>query len=236
MTLKLEIWKNQNELYNRAVEIISEQLMSGAKTFGLATGGTMIPLYKNLRNSKLDFSHCQSVNLDEYVGVSKDHPESYYTFMRSHLFDAKPFKVTNIPDGVAEDIQKESKAYENLLKSLTVDLQILGVGENGHIGFNEPGTAFTSETHVVELTTSTREANARFFQSIEEVPKLAITMGISSILRAECILLLAIGEKKRPAIEALLKGKITEDIPVTSILQHSNVILLTDLSIEEEGT
>ncbi|WP_328162598.1 glucosamine-6-phosphate deaminase [Cytobacillus praedii] len=233
MAIKLEIIQNQEQLYSRAVDIISNHLKNGADTFGLATGGTMLPLYENLRNSTLDFSHCQSVNLDEYVGIPKDHPESYHSYMKRQLFDAKPFKAANIPNGEARDIQKEANAYEELLKSLTVDLQIVGVGENGHIGFNEPGTPFGSESHVVELAESTREANARFFNSIEEVPKKAITMGISTILRAKSILLIAIGEKKRFALEALLNGEITEEIPVTSLLQHQNVIVLTDLNIDD---
>ncbi|WP_419392846.1 glucosamine-6-phosphate deaminase [Cytobacillus praedii] len=233
MAIKLEIIQNQEQLYKRAVDIISNHLKNGADTFGLATGGTMLPLYENLRNSTLDFSHCQSVNLDEYVGIPKDHPESYHSYMKRQLFDAKPFKAANIPNGEAQDIQKEANAYEELVKSLTVDLQIVGVGENGHIGFNEPGTPFGSESHVVELAESTREANARFFNSIEEVPKKAITMGISTILRAKSILLIAIGEKKRFALEALLNGEITEEIPVTSLLQHQNVIVLTDLNIDD---
>lgn len=229
MANKFEVWLNPDELYNRAVDVILTQLQEGATTFGLATGGTMIPLYEKLRNSSLDFSHCQSVNLDEYVGIPQDHSESYYTFMKNQLFEAKPFQATNLPNGEAKDVHEEASRYESLLKSLNLDVQLLGVGENGHIGFNEPGTSFTSETHVVELTSSTREANARFFNSIDEVPKEAITMGISSILRANCILLIAVGERKRAAIEALVKGEVTEDIPVTSLCNHPNVIVLTDL-------
>ncbi|WP_313892139.1 glucosamine-6-phosphate deaminase [Psychrobacillus sp.] len=231
MAIKFEVWQNPDELYNRAVDVISTQLQDGATTFGLATGGTMIPLYKKLRNSSLDFSHCQSVNLDEYVGIPQDHSESYYTFMKNQLFEAKPFQTTNLPNGEATDVHEEANRYESLLKSLNLDVQLLGVGENGHIGFNEPSTPFASETHVVELTSSTREANARFFNSIDEVPKEAITMGISSILRANCILLIAVGEKKRAAIEALVKGEVTEDIPVTSLCNHPNVIVLTDLNV-----
>lgn len=231
MTLNLEVWEDKDDLYSRAEELFSAQLKNGATTFGLATGGTMIPLYEKLRNSSLNFSHCKSVNLDEYVGIPQGHPESYYTFMQNHLFKAKPFKATYIPDGVAEDVHAEALRYEDLLKSLTVDMQLLGVGVNGHIGFNEPGTSFHSETDVVELTVSTRSANARFFDTIDEVPKQAITMGIASIMRAKCILLIAVGEEKRTAIKALLRGVITEDIPVTRLCNHPNVIVLTDLKM-----
>ena len=231
MTINLEVWQDKDALYNRAQEIFAEQLHNGATTFGLATGGTMIPLYEKLRNSSLDFSHCTSVNLDEYVGLPQSHPESYYTFMQQQLFGAKPFKATNLPNGEAEDVHAEAIRYENLLKSLTVDMQLLGVGVNGHIGFNEPGTSFDSETAVADLAESTRSANARFFDSIDEVPKQAITMGISSIMRAKSILLIAVGEDKRAAIEALLKGDVTEEIPVTRLCNHPNVIVLTDLQM-----
>lgn len=230
MAIKLEVIKNLDMLYNHAVSIIAAQLKNGSTTFGLATGGTMIPLYNKLRESELDFTDCQSFNLDEYVGISQEHPESYKTFMKEHLFNAKPFGVSNLPNGDAEDIQKEACRYEELLDSFTLDFQLLGIGENGHIGFNEPGTAFSSKTHIVELTSSTREANARFFNSLNEVPQKTITMGISTILRANCILLIAVGEKKRSAIEALLKGRVTEEIPVTSLCEHPNVTVLTDLS------
>ncbi|MFJ7827788.1 glucosamine-6-phosphate deaminase [Psychrobacillus sp. NPDC096623] len=231
MTINLEVWEDKDALYNRAEKIFAAQLKNGATTFGLATGGTMIPLYEKLRNSSLDFSHCTSVNLDEYVGLPKSHPESYYTFMQKHLFEAKPFKSTNVPNGEAEDVHAEATRYENLLKSLTIDMQLLGIGVNGHIGFNEPGTSFESETAVAQLTDSTRSANARFFDSIDNVPKEAITMGISSIMRAKLILLIAVGEGKRAAIEALLKGDVTEEIPVTRLHDHPNVIVLTDLKM-----
>ncbi|WP_277586129.1 6-phosphogluconolactonase [Psychrobacillus antarcticus] len=234
MTLNLEVWEDRDALYNRALEIFSSELKNGATTFGLATGGTTIPLYEKMRNSSLDFSHCTSVNLDEYVGIPQGHSQSYYTFMQQHLFEAKPFNTTYIPNGEAENVDAEAKRYEDLLKSLTVDMQLLGVGVNGHIGFNEPGTSFQSETDVVELTVSTRSANARFFDTMDEVPKQAITMGIASIMRANYILLIAVGEEKRPAIEALIKGDITEDIPVTRLCNHPNVIVLTDLKISKD--
>lgn len=232
MTIQLLSIQNIDQLYEKAFSILKEQQNTGAKNFGLATGGTMIPLYKYIRNSALDFSHCNSVNLDEYVGLPKSHPQSYFSFMRKHVFNTKPFGITYLPNGETANPEEEAKRYETTLKSLEIDLQLLGVGENGHIGFNEPGTSFTSETHVVTLTNSTRKANARFFHTIDDVPRKAITMGIASIMRAKQILLIAVGAKKRPAIQALLHGEITEMIPVTVLKKHGNVIVLTDLGFK----
>ncbi|MEG0471550.1 MAG: glucosamine-6-phosphate deaminase [Solibacillus sp.] len=227
--VKIEVIEDLGQLYTRAVEIIAEQLNDGAKVFGLATGGTMLPLYENIRKSDLDFSQCTSFNLDEYVGLAQEHPESYHSYMKEQLFDYKPFKQSFLPDGQSPHSDAEAQRYENLLKENRQDFQLLGLGENGHIGFNEPGTSFTSETHVVQLEQSTREANARFFHSIDEVPNYAITMGIHSILRAKTILVIALGEKKRAALEALKSGSQTEQIPVTSLQTHHNVIVLTDI-------
>lgn len=229
--LEVETIENLEALYDRAFMIVKEAVEAGSRNFGLATGGTMLPLYDRIRNSKLDFTKCQSVNLDEYVGLPKTHPESYIAFMKQQLFHEKPFKKSNLPDGEAIDPSAEAARYEELLKQLTLDFQLLGVGENGHIGFNEPGTSFDSETHIVKLADSTRLANARFFHSLDEVPTEAITMGIASIMRAKQILLIAVGEKKRMALEALMKGEVTESIPVTILKNHPNVIVLTDLAI-----
>lgn len=231
MTINVQVIKNQDELYTRALEVFEEQLASGAKTFGLATGGTMLPLYEKIRASNLDFTACNSFNLDEYVGLPASHSESYISFMTNNLFQAKPFANSALPNGEAVDAIEEAEAYEAKLKEAALDFQLLGIGENGHIGFNEPGTSFDSTTHVVELTQSTREANARFFDSIDDVPTEAITMGIASILRAKTILLIAIGEKKRQALTALINGEMTESIPVTALKNHSHVIVLTDLDI-----
>jgi len=231
MTIQLESIQNIDQLYDRAFSILEEQKNNGAKTFGLATGGTMLPLYERIRKSTIDFSNCKSVNLDEYVGLPKEHSQSYISFMKKQLFDTKPFEVSYLPNGEAEKPEEEAARYENVLKSLDLDFQLLGLGENGHIGFNEPGTSFRSETHVVTLTDSTKRANARFFNSIDEVPTQAITMGIGSIMRAHQILLIAVGEKKRAAIQALMNGDMTEDIPVTVLKEHDNVIVLTDLIV-----
>lgn len=231
MSIKLEVIPNLDELYTRGMELFKEAKENGATTFGLATGGTMIPLYEKICASDLDFSTCESFNLDEYVGLPATHPESYVSFMKTNLFNQKPFAKSTLPNGEAKDAQAEAVAYEQKLQAATLDFQLLGIGENGHIGFNEPGTPFESPTHVVTLTESTREANARFFNSIDEVPTEAITMGISSILRAKQIVLIAVGEKKRAALEAFIHGKKTIDVPVTALQNHADVIVLTDLTI-----
>lgn len=231
MTIHVEIIKDTDLLYAKGLAIIEDALNNGATTFGLATGGTMLPLYEKIRASSIDFSKCVSFNLDEYVGLPVTHQESYRTFMQTNLFDAKPFAKSILPDGLATDPTKEAAAYEEKLQNANLNFQLLGIGENGHIGFNEPGTSFDSKTHVVELTPSTRQANARFFNSIDEVPTHAITMGISSILKADTILLIAVGDKKRQALEALLKGDKTTDVPVTALQDHQHVIILTDLDI-----
>lgn len=231
MTIKIEIIQDLDNLYTRALEIMEAELAKGSTTFGLATGGTMEPLYEKLRVSSLDFSECTSFNLDEYVGLPTSHPESYFSFMKKQLFNVKPFAHSYLPNGQALDVDLEARNYEEKLNHSLLDFQLLGVGVNGHIGFNEPGTSFHSVTHVVELTESTRKSNARFFASIEEVPKRAITMGICSILKARSILVIAIGEQKRYALEQLLKGEKTEQVPVTALIDHPNVMVLTNIQI-----
>lgn len=231
MSIKLEIIKNEDALYTRALEIFQNELAKGSKTFGLATGGTMVPLYEKMTASDIDFSNCNSFNLDEYVGLPATHPESYVSFMTTNLFSKKPFAHSELPNGEAADPVAEAAEYEEKLKNAELDFQLLGIGENGHIGFNEPGTPFDAPTHVVELTQSTREANARFFNSIDEVPTKAITMGISSIARAKTVLLIAVGEKKREALNALINGEATVDVPVTALKNHEDFIVLTDLDL-----
>lgn len=232
MGLTVKTFDNTDALYEYASQFLQQKVKEGAKTFGLATGGTMQPLYKNLRESDVDFSQSVSFNLDEYIGLPENHPEGYFTYMHKELFDEKPFAKSYIPNGLAEDAEGEAEKYNELLAEQQVDIQLLGVGENGHIGFNEPGTPFTEKTHVVTLTPSTREANARFFASIDEVPMKAITMGIDNIMQAKEVLIIAVGEKKRAALEALLKGEQTTEWPITALQQHPNTIVLTDLTID----
>lgn len=210
----------KNELENNELDVI-----------GLATGSTMIPVYEKLVESDLDFSNVTTFNLDEYVGMAEDNPNGYAYFMKEHLFGHKKFKKTNTLNGMAENLEEECEVFEKLLEQNPLDLQLLGVGENGHIAFNEPGTSFESVTHVANLTESTLGVNSRFFDNDEEIPNTALTMGIKSILRAKKIVLLAFGEKKRTAIEKLLEGSVTAEWPITKLLHHDDVTVITDLTI-----
>jgi len=231
--VRLKRFSSIDDLYAQAVATIVEAKNNGATTFGLATGGTMEPLYAKICKTDLDFSHCISFNLDEYVGLEATHEQSYAYYMNKHLFQQKPFRASYLPNGLAADPLVEVARYEALLQQYPLDFQLLGIGQNGHIGFNEPGTSFASLTHLVTLEESTRQANARFFSSIDEVPTQAYTMGIQSIMRAKCILLIAVGETKREVLERMLASDYTEDVPASVLSKHPNVIILTDLQEEE---
>ncbi|MDR3156589.1 MAG: glucosamine-6-phosphate deaminase [Lactobacillales bacterium] len=200
----------------------------GAKVFGLATGSTPIELYRELRESRMDFSNLISINLDEYVGLDGKDKQSYRTFMYEQLFCAKPFKESFVPNGKASDLVVETKRYDEILQKYPIDLQILGIGNNGHIGFNEPGTSFSSMTHIVKLTDSTIQANQHFFEKQEDVPTMAISMGIKSITDAKKILLLAWGEAKADAIKAMIEGEMTEEVPASVLQRHSDVVVIVD--------
>lgn len=202
---------------------------------GLATGSTPLGTYSYLtrdhQENGTSYQEVTTFNLDEYVGLSSDHPQSYRYFMDRYLFQGIdiPKKNTYIPNGEAKNLEEECKRYETLLATKgPIDLQLLGIGRNGHIGFNEPGTPFDSKTHVVELTQSTREANKRFFHSVEEVPTHAITMGIASILASKEILLLVSGEKKARIVHDLFTKEKTEQIPATVLKDHPNVTVIAD--------
>ncbi|KXT72376.1 Glucosamine-6-phosphate deaminase [Streptococcus sp. DD10] len=211
-----------------AFEILKEKLEAGAKVLGLATGSSPIEFYRQVTASDLDFKELISVNLDEYVGLSADNNQSYHYFMKENLFHAKPFKVSYLPNGLAENPEEEVQRYNQILAEHPVDLQILGVGRNGHIGFNEPGTSFESETHLVDLQQSTIEANSRFFERIEDVPTQALSMGIKNILAAKTIVLFAYGKSKADAIKGMVEGPVTEDLPASSLQNHDDVIIIAD--------
>lgn len=221
-----------------ANELLKQIISNNKSVLGLATGGTMVGVYEQLVNlikiNKLDLSEITTFNLDEYIGIDSDHPESYYTYMHdilfNHLSSLNEEKI-HLPHGSANDLNSEVERYENLIdKEGPMDVQILGIGENGHIGFNEPGTSFDSLTSVVDLTESTIEANSRYFENKEEVPKQAISMGIQSILKAKRIILLAFGPKKAEAIQKLLSGEITTDLPASALYNHPNVEIIVDNS------
>lgn len=221
-----------------ANELLKQIITDNKSVLGLATGGTMVGVYEQLVNlikiNKLDLSNITTFNLDEYIGIDSNHPESYYTYMHdilfNHLSSWNEEKI-HLPHGSANDLNSEVERYENLIdKEGPMDIQILGIGENGHIGFNEPGTSFDSLTSVVDLTESTIEANSRYFETKEEVPKQAISMGIQSILKAKRIILLAFGPKKAEAIQKLLSGETTTDLPASALYNHPNVEIIVDNS------
>ena len=228
MNMKVIKVKDQVEGGKIAFDILKEKLANGAKTLGLATGSSPLEFYKEIVESDLDFTNLTSVNLDEYVGLDGDNPQSYRHFMQEHLFNQKPFKESYLPSGVRDHAEAEVVRYNQILAAHPVDLQILGIGRNGHIGFNEPGTSFDSETHLVELDQSTIEANARFFDKIEDVPTQAISMGIKNILDAKSIILFAYGKSKAKAIAGTVAGPITESLPASSLQNHDDVTIIAD--------
>lgn len=226
-TIKVIKVKDKNEGGKKAYELIKEAVQSGAEVFGLATGSTPETLYKELRSSELDFSDKTAINLDEYIGLSEDHPQSYHTFMKEHLFDSKPFKQTFMPDGLGDE-HTEPENYDKIIAEHPIDVQILGIGTNAHIGFNEPGTSFDSKTHKVSLTQATIDANKRYFDSEEEVPRYAFSMGIQSIMSAKKIILMAYGENKAKAIANTVHGPVTEDVPSSILQTHPDVVIIVD--------
>ena len=228
--------KDYNDMSKKAANILSAQvIMKPDCVLGLATGSTPIGTYDQLvewyNKGDLDFSEVTTVNLDEYKGLPRTNDQSYYYFMHQHLFDRVNIdpERTNVPNGMEPDAEKECGRYEELIRSLGgVDLQLLGLGHNGHIGFNEPGEAFEKETHCVDLTESTIEANKRFFASADDVPKQAYTMGIKTIMQAKKILLIAGGEEKAEALKNSLYGPITPSVPASILQLHNDVTVIAD--------
>ena len=220
--------KDAEEGGKKAFELIKEGIENGAQVLGLATGSTPETLYQEMVKSDVDFSNCVSINLDEYIGLSGDNDQSYRYFMNSHLFNQKPFKATYVPNGKAEDLAAECRHYEEILANHPIDIQILGIGENAHIGFNEPGTPFDAPTQVVELTESTINANKRNFEKIEDVPTTAISMGIGSIMKSKKVILIAYGEAKAEAIANTINGDMTTDVPASVLQNHPDVTVIVD--------
>lgn len=226
--------KNYEEMSALAAGIIGAQVLLQPRcVLGLATGSSPIGTYEKLveahRAGRLDFSQVRTVNLDEYCGLSGDNPQSYRYFMDHQLFSQVniPRENTFLPDGMAQDMEEESRRYEALVASLGgVDLQLLGIGHNGHIGFNEPTDSFPPTVHQVELTESTIQANSRLFDRIEDVPTQAITMGVGTILKADKILLIA-GADKKSIVEEALYGKVTPQVPASVLQLHRDVTVIT---------
>ena len=220
--------QNQIEGGQVAFSLLKDEMAKGAKTLGLATGSTPLAFYDEIRKSDLDFSDMTSVNLDEYVGLAADNDQSYHYFMQENLFRAKSFKESFLPNGLASDLQEETRRYDQVIAEHPIDFQILEIGHNGHIGFNEPGTSFDVTTHVVNLAEDTIKANSRFFDSIDDVPKQAISMGIQSIMQSKMIVLMAYGQGKADAIKQMIEGPVTEDLPASVLQKHPNVVVIVD--------
>lgn len=234
--MKITVTKNYEEMSAKAAEIIAGVIVGKPDcVLGLATGSTPIGVYdelvKKYEDGALDFSAVCTVNLDEYYPISPDNPQSYRYFMNEHLFDRVNIDKRNtfIPDGTARDVEGCCKAYEELIDRLGgADVQILGIGRNGHIGFNEPDRELPEYTHLVSLTPDTIAANSRFFDSVDDVPKHALTMGIHSVFKSKKIILLASGKDKAKAIDALVNGNITTDCPASLLCLHPDVTVICD--------
>ncbi len=228
--------KDYDAMSRRAANLISAEVIRRPDcVLGLATGSTPIGTYKQLtawnQKGDLSFREVRTVNLDEYKGLAGTHDQSYRYFMQTNLFDHIDIiqENTNVPDGLAADPEAECARYDKLVESLGyADLQLLGLGRNGHIGFNEPCDRFVKETHVVDLTESTIEANARFFASADDVPKQALTMGIGCIMAARRVLLIASGADKADALYNAVCGPITPQCPASILQLHSDVVIVGD--------
>ena len=234
--MKIYRAENYDAMSRRAANILSAQvILKPDSVLGLATGSTPVGMYRQLVNwcekGDIDFSQVHTVNLDEYLGLAPDHDQSYRYFMQQNLFDhinVRP-ENTNVPNGLASDPEAECRRYNEVIAGLGgIDLQVLGMGHNGHIGFNEPGEAFELETHVVDLTENTIQANARFFASKDEVPRRAITMGIKAIMQARHILVVVSGEDKAEIVRRAFAGPVTPLVPASILQMHPHLSLVGD--------
>lgn len=228
--------KDYQDMSHKAANIIAAQVtLKPNCVLGLATGGTPVGAYADLveryNKGDLDFSEVTTVNLDEYRGLPKEHPESYWSFMHRNLFDHVnvPAESIHLPDGTNPDAEDACKQYNEVIHSVGgIDLQLLGLGVNGHIGFNEPAESFSLGTHQVELTDSTRQANRRFFSSLEEVPTHARTMGVRDIMQARKVLMVANGAAKAQAIRDAFFGPVTPHVPASILQLHGDFTLVAD--------
>lgn len=234
--MKIIMGKDYQNMSRKAANIISAQvILNPNSVLGLATGSTPLGVYNQLiewfKKGDLDFSKAHSVNLDEYVGLVPEHDQSYHYYMKENFFNHINIKLenTNVPNGLAKDINAECARYDKLITDLGgIDLQLLGIGNTGHIGFNEPNEDFDKMTHKVKLTQKTIDANSRFFASADDVPKYAVTMGIKAIMQAKKILLVANGEGKADILYRSLFGPITPAVPASILQLHPNVTVVAD--------
>ena len=228
--------RDYQELSRAAARLIAAQVvLKPGCVLGLATGSSPVGAYQQLiawyKKGDLDFSQVRTVNLDEYVGLAPDHDQSYAYFMRSNLFDHVNIDLsnTNIPDGLATDAAAECARYDERIRALGgVDLQLLGIGPNGHIGFNEPDGHFSCGTQQIQLTDSTRQANKRFFASLDDVPTHARTMGVRDILQARRVVMVASGENKAKAVKEAFFGPVTPAMPASILQYHPDFVLVAD--------
>jgi len=235
--LKLIRTKNYEEMSRIAADHVINAIKSNPRAvIGLATGDTPVGTYEALirdhNHYGTSYKQVHTVNLDEYIGLDKNDPNSYRSFMKTHLFHAidLPESHAFLPNSMMTDSEEACRQYDESIRQLGgVDLQILGIGQNGHIGFNEPGSSFSMTTHVVELTQNTRQANARFFKQLEDVPTHAITMGIKNILESRCVLLLAFGHNKAEAVAQLLASEQPDEtFPASALCLHPSVTIIAD--------
>ncbi len=233
--MKIKVVENYEEMSKEAAKILADAVKNAVNpVLGLATGSTPVGVYRELigmyRDGEVSFKNVTTANLDEYVGLGAENPQSYVSFMKSNLFDYIDIDPSNtyIPDGKANDVQSECERYTKLLGNIPRTVQLLGLGSNGHIGFNEPGTPFARHTHIAELTQNTVSDNSRFFGSIDEVPRRAITMGIADIINAETVLLLASGKNKARAAYDMIKGEVSEECPASILQRHKNAVIILD--------
>jgi glucosamine-6-phosphate isomerase len=233
--MNIQIFDSQLELDAYAANLFIDTVRSKPKAvLGLATGSTPIGIYAKMvekyRNGEVSFAEVTTFNLDEYVGLIPYNDQSYAYYMNKHLFDHIdiPDTQTFLPNGMAEDLEAECVRYDQMLLERQIDVQLLGIGHNGHIGFNEPDHALSGGTHVVRLKEATREANARFFAAMDEVPEYALTMGVGSILKANSIILAVRGADKADIVKQALTGPITTEVPASLLQTHPRVTVLLD--------
>ncbi|MDD3573175.1 MAG: glucosamine-6-phosphate deaminase [Eubacteriales bacterium] len=230
----IHVYPNAKTLAQAAATLMAAQITGKpGSVLGLATGSSPVATYQELirlfQEKAVDFSQATTFNLDEYVSLPISHPCSYHAFMQVQLFDHVNFKASNLPDGNAKDLNRECRRYDAAIQRAGgIDLQLLGIGRNGHIGFNEPADSFSAGTQIVNLTDSTIQANKRFFPSEREVPRQAISMGIGTIMSARKIMLLATGEDKAEAVRGMVKGNVTPRLPASILHFHHRVTLLLD--------